>query len=1169
IECALGEEDYVRILKVSPEDEVLTHETEILIEGTGFFLDNPSDYKLRLSGHGRDLSAVTIEGLDAKRFALKFVYNHRLDDILTSRDSESILDLEGVRVPFFYQPSFLGSSLYVDSSVPISGSGNSWETAFKTLYEAIDEALGTSVIRVAEGVYYPKTSEGGVNIFHIKDPLHIYGGFPRGGGDQADPSVYPTILSGDLGTKGNPTDNATAVVLIEGEGKSVGTVELNGLIIQDGFNSIGRGGGRNVTIGAGVFIDMRKWDEEKPKISSITIERCNIRNNVVAGDYSAGAGIGILAQIPSVEIKVMYSQITDNEAGYGSAIGSFQGKAGSKLQIVFSVLARNVARRKGALLVLGSDVEMINSIIYKNTATHEAAAIHIVSIKDEKPPRVDIRNSIIYDNKAYLEDTKEISLDVPRPPGNPYESQISARGFLFPWPGIADERSIYPEGGPDKNNPELRVDIRNSVLSEMASQRSQFISLTRTFDAPCLFLSTDPESEDFMKPISSSIFLDKGRAFYLNRDFGRDWAGTNLLEGIGELDLGVYEYLGSKDAFITKFSPTEAIHGDLIQIQGKGFDVDDISANQVYFLSQDNPLGGGVSNGFIQTVKEDEIGVLVPRFAVTGRFRVVVKGQTLLPLEKLRILPPGIYSIEPRNAFPGDVIVLRGRGFRRDPDANIIFFKPNLRAEILESSVSHMKVRVPLDRRIRHGRLSFQTENGNFESDQAFTPILPYVRSLSPLFVNVSQDIVLEGLGFSPNLGDNQLLFEGLPSYFVQPSEGSENSLTFQVPFGAKSGYIRLTIRGISVVTPDPITVSGGAGEFNPRIESIHPIRTYRGDRILVRGEFSSISNTIFFKAPDFPNEVIEVLAQTVGRVSQIVVEVPDGAVTSNLVLIASGKERVFSNSVLSILVPKIIRVVPESATVSQEITVIGENFDRQSSRNEVLINGDQVAVVPSPSGDYIRFSVPSGVPSGNLSVRVNKSVSAEDIYFRVEDPLVVDQVSPLVGEIFSLVSITGRGFTPDLSRNFVDFQDGEGGEVTAKVLNAHDEGILFRVPLGARTGRLRIRSGGQIVRTQQHFTVISLQEKTRIYGSSLRPATQKLIVYPNPNPSHILNFAAPFVVQKLRIFDMLMKEIILQEQDPEKTEGHLIIRSLTPGIYWLEIIGPEGKYERIKWIRL
>jgi hypothetical protein len=88
--------------------------------------------------------------------------------------------------------------LYVDSNVTVSGNGNNWATAFKTLQEAMHAADKCSLIdtiRVAKGTYTPDNNRDS-SFFMIRG-LVIEGGYPTGGGNR-NIGNNPTILDGSV-----------------------------------------------------------------------------------------------------------------------------------------------------------------------------------------------------------------------------------------------------------------------------------------------------------------------------------------------------------------------------------------------------------------------------------------------------------------------------------------------------------------------------------------------------------------------------------------------------------------------------------------------------------------------------------------------------------------------------------------------------------------------------------------------------------------------------------------------------------------------------------------------------------------------------------------------------------------------------------------------------------
>ncbi len=169
------------------------------------------------------------------------------------------------------------------------GDGLSWATAYKSLDDALAEALvisGEVQIWLAEGVYVPSVAPsvfgGGTqrdNTFWLPDQTGIFGGFRGGVVDEqslADRARSPwrTILSGNVGDTRFEEDNTFHVVVAGNpQAGDMPTLDqtLDTLVIQDGHSN---GGGVPADFsreGAGLFAT---------RANNLTITNCVFRNNL-------------------------------------------------------------------------------------------------------------------------------------------------------------------------------------------------------------------------------------------------------------------------------------------------------------------------------------------------------------------------------------------------------------------------------------------------------------------------------------------------------------------------------------------------------------------------------------------------------------------------------------------------------------------------------------------------------------------------------------------------------------------------------------------------------------------------------------------------------------------------------------------------------------------------
>ncbi|MFQ5490569.1 MAG: right-handed parallel beta-helix repeat-containing protein, partial [Phycisphaerae bacterium] len=157
-------------------------------------------------------------------------------------------------------PALAGQIIYVDAAATGSRTGQSWESAFDNLQDALDRAVAGQEIWVAQGTYVPTARRDPANLrsasFALVNGVAVYGGFAGSepARSQRNWVANRTVLSGDtFGDDGpnftNITENTYHVVTAMGvESATV----LDGVVITRG-NATGAPGGDPVH-GGGVFI---------------------------------------------------------------------------------------------------------------------------------------------------------------------------------------------------------------------------------------------------------------------------------------------------------------------------------------------------------------------------------------------------------------------------------------------------------------------------------------------------------------------------------------------------------------------------------------------------------------------------------------------------------------------------------------------------------------------------------------------------------------------------------------------------------------------------------------------------------------------------------------------------------------------------------------------------
>jgi len=311
--------------------------------------------------------------------------------------------------------------IYVDQSITGTSNGTSWSKAYKTLQDALDNASADDQIWVAAGTYNP-TYDYGINLgakgrhFRLINGVRIYGGFTGSETliSERDFIANETILSGDLGTLGDPSDNSYCV-LYHPEGSNLDTTAvLDGFTVRDGVNwrdfPDNQGAGifnyfsspkisNCKIISNKAYLDSAKGGGVCNYYSQAVFENCTISGNFSeyygAGVYNFSSdthftncivednsivetylrdtfGGGIYAFDSNLIIE--NSLISSNTAVYGGGIYCEMGS----LKISNCTIADNLSEVGGGLYIKNfSDCTINNSIIWSNEATEGASQLYV------------------------------------------------------------------------------------------------------------------------------------------------------------------------------------------------------------------------------------------------------------------------------------------------------------------------------------------------------------------------------------------------------------------------------------------------------------------------------------------------------------------------------------------------------------------------------------------------------------------------------------------------------------------------------------------------------------------------------------------------------------------------------------------------------------------------
>lgn len=273
------------------------------------------------------------------------------------------------------------------STLPRIQNGQSWETAFTDLQDAIAIAQAGDTIWVAEGTYRP-TKDGNREIsFELKQGVVLLGGFE--GYEcfewERNPDLYETILSGDIGQKNLLTDNSYHVLYTIGTDK---TTLIDGFTIRDGYaiheNSSYFG---SLVWGGGLLVDAN----DNSPVTELRIQNCRFLRNMAR----YGGGISCRGQVegftsPIISDCYFYQNIAKDEGGAFYKTGS--GNPSIPQLFKNCVFEDNNARSGGGAVALINACDQYlfeNCTFLRDTTFEGGGAIYYLTDCDNGEVRID------------------------------------------------------------------------------------------------------------------------------------------------------------------------------------------------------------------------------------------------------------------------------------------------------------------------------------------------------------------------------------------------------------------------------------------------------------------------------------------------------------------------------------------------------------------------------------------------------------------------------------------------------------------------------------------------------------------------------------------------------------------------------------------------------------
>ncbi|HPF41510.1 MAG TPA: right-handed parallel beta-helix repeat-containing protein [Phycisphaerae bacterium] len=305
-------------------------------------------------------------------------------------DNTDIVDMGAYEYPEDETPP---GPIYVDADSPaLMPNGDSWALAYRNLQDGLTEAATRTsavTIYVAQGTYLPDggyigdaglTAGSGSRTatFGMLDDVTLEGGYAGYGEtnpDDRDPDMYLTILSGDVGTVSDDTDNSHHILTASSVTNSA---KIDGFTIT---KANAQGG--STDDGGGMLI----------LSGSPAVDDCTFVGNKAGLTGGIGLGGAVYLNLGSPVFK--QCKFFGNTAFGGSAVWAQDGS-----QIYFSCVFANNTSAGNSVWAVGALVQVLGSLNVTNCTIANNAAFFTSGGLFGTAPDVDVRNSILWGNTA-------------------------------------------------------------------------------------------------------------------------------------------------------------------------------------------------------------------------------------------------------------------------------------------------------------------------------------------------------------------------------------------------------------------------------------------------------------------------------------------------------------------------------------------------------------------------------------------------------------------------------------------------------------------------------------------------------------------------------------------------------------------------------------------------
>jgi hypothetical protein len=317
----------------------------------------------------------------------------------------------------------------------------------------------------------------------------------------------------------------------------------------------------------------------------------------------------------------------------------------------------------------------------------------------------------------------------------------------------------------------------------------------------------------------------------------------------------------------------------------------------------------------------------------------------------------------------------------------------------------------------------------------------PRITGFFPETASWGDTITITGEHFNCMKQENVVLFKSCPGTVISSSE-TEIKVLVPTALALTESNIAIYFLGYFEVSSKAFTLAA------PRILSYSPENGTYKTIVEIKGKGFHPSSTIV----RFDTTKAEITKATFNSITAVVpFRLPHGEIDLSVNTIV--KKQVADKKFKS-RSPLITGFSPSTGTFGDEITITGEDFSTVVAENVVKF-GNVNATIEQATANILKVIVPNDLTLKNSKLNISvleQSTSSTD-NFILKSPEIIS-FSPENGNFGDLITITGSGFNPVLSKNIVKF-----GDANAILVDVSTNQLQVRVPNNyySKTGKNKI----------------------------------------------------------------------------------------------------------------